>query len=178
MIVLLPLALLAPLASGGAPQPGYQEIASLDRAVTAFTGHAIGEEGGARTAVDNRLRLAQCPTVAISWRTERHDAVVIACSGPNWRIFVPVNNSAPAPATPGVSRAIYTPPVKTDPVIKRGDPVMIEAGNGGFSISREGVAAGDAAPGERLLVRVDGTRNPVQAVAVEQGRATLPGWAD
>ena len=174
MIALLPLALLA----GAAAQASYQDTASLDRAVIAFTGHAVGEEGGARTAVDARLRLAQCPTVAISWRTDRHDAVVIACSGLNWRIFVPVTNSAPASTAPGVTRAVYTPPVKSVPVIKRGDPVMIEAGNGGFSISREGVAAGDAAPGERLLVRVDGTRNPVQAVAIEQGRATLPGWQD
>lgn len=167
------------LAAAAVTSPAFQDTASLDRAVSAFTGHGIGEEGGARTAIDARLRLAQCPTVAISWRTERHDAVVIACSGPNWRIFVPVNAAqaavaaAAAPAT-----ASYTPAVKAPPVIKRGDPVTIEAGNAGFSISREGIAAGDAAPGERLLVRIDGNRTPVQAVAVEQGRATLPGWAD
>jgi flagellar basal body P-ring formation protein FlgA len=172
MIALLPLL-------AAAVQPSYQDVASLDRAVSAFTGHAVGEEGGARTPIDARLRLAQCPTVAISWRTERHDAVVIACSGPNWRIFVPVNNTAPAPATiAAAAPAAIMPAVKTAPVIKRGDPVMIEAGTNGFTISREGIAAGDAAPGERLLVRVDGSRNPVQAVAVEQGRATLPGWAD
>jgi len=157
----------------------HQDTASLDRAVASFTGHAIGEDGGARTPIDARLRLAQCPTVAISWRTERHDAVVVACSGPNWRLFVPVNGgvaaSTPA-ATPRV--AAYTPPVKVEPVIKRGDPVTIQAGNAGFSISREGVAIGDAAPGERFMVRVDGTRTPVQAMAVEPGRATLPGWSD
>jgi flagella basal body P-ring formation protein FlgA len=37
---------------------------------------------------------------------------------------------------------------------------------------------GDAAPGARFLVKVEDTRNPVQAVAIEAGRATLPGWAE
>lgn len=165
------------LAAATVTPPAFQDTAALDRAVSAFTGHAIGEEGGARTAIDARLRLAQCPTVAISWRTQRHDAVVVACSGPNWRIFVTVNNAAPAPAAPMVASAPAAA-IKAAPVIKRGDPVTIEAGNAGFSISRDGVAQGDAAPGERLLVRVDGNRTPVQAVAIEAGRATLPGWAD
>ena len=65
-----------------------------------------------------------------------------------------------------------------NPVIKRGDPVMIEAESNGFSISREGVAMGDAAPGGRFMVKVDDTRSPVQAVAVASGRATLPGWTE
>ena len=171
MIFLL-LAAAAPIVSG------FQETASLDRAVAGFTGHGIGEEGGARTAIDARLRLAQCPTVAISWRTDRHDAVVVACSGPDWRIFVPVQNSIAATASPTTAHAGYVPPVKAEPVIRRGDPVTIEAGDASFSISREGIAAGDAAPGERLMIRVEGTRNPVQGVAVEAGHATLPGWAE
>ncbi|MDQ2891767.1 MAG: flagella basal body P-ring formation protein FlgA [Pseudomonadota bacterium] len=158
----------------------HQDTPALDRAVAAFTGHGIGDDGGARTAIDPRLRLAQCPTVALSWRTDRHDAVVVACSGPNWRLFVPVIGTVAvvAGAAPAATRVAYAPPVKLEPVIKRGDPVTIEAGDAGFSISREGVAIGDAAPGERFMVRVDGTRTPVQAVAVGSGRATLPGWAD
>ena len=43
---------------------------------------------------------------------------------------------------------------------------------------REGVAMGDAAPGGRFMVKVDATRTPVQAIAVEAGRATLPGWSN
>jgi flagella basal body P-ring formation protein FlgA len=168
---MIPLLLLA--AAGAA---SFQDTASLDRAVSSFTGHGIGEEGGARTAIDARLRLAQCPTVAISWRTDAHDAVVVACSGPSWRVFVPVTNTVAV--APTATRVAYAPPVKAEPVIKRGDPVMIEAGDASFSISRDGIAAGDAAPGERLMIKVDGTRNPVQAVAVAAGRATLPGWAD
>ncbi len=74
--------------------------------------------------------------------------------------------AAPAP---------FVLPVKAVPVIKRGDPVTVEAGSSGFSITREGIAMGDAPIGGRLLVKVDDTRAPVQAIALESGRATLPG---
>ena len=153
----------------------FQDIAALDRAVAAFTARPLGSEGGARAPVDARLRLAACPTVAMSWRTEAHDAVVISCAGPQWRLFVPViavPRAAPAPA----AQAVAARPAA--PVIRRGDPVTIEAGSDGFSITRDGVAMADAAPGARLLIKVDGADRPVQGVAVDTGRATLPGWAD
>lgn len=155
---------------------GFQDTAALDQTVAAFTGRPIGAEGGARTPVDPRLRLAGCSTVSISWRTEQHDAVVIACASPTWRIFVPVIRPAGAPAA--VARAAVLPVVKAEPVIRRGDPIVIEAGTDGFSISREGVAMADAAPGARFMVKVDDTRTPVQAIAVSGGKATLPGWAN
>ena len=67
---------------------------------------------------------------------------------------------------------------KAAPVIRRGDPVVIEAASNGFSITREGVAMGDAAPGGRFMVKVDDAKGPVQAIALESGRATLPGWGE
>lgn len=167
---LLPLLLVAAPAMAA----GFQNTVSLDRAVTAFTGRAIGDEGGARTNVDARLKLAQCPTVSLSWRTAAHDAVVVACSGPDWRIYVPVRMVAGTTA----SAAAPVVAIKAEAVIRRGDPVVIEAGAEGFSISREGVAMGDAAPGVRFLVRVEDAKAPVQAVAVAGGRATLPGWGE
>lgn len=152
----------------------HQDTASLDRAVATFTGQAIGAEGGARAAIDARLRLKPCPTVALSWRTDAHDAVVVACAGPDWRIFVPVRGAAPAPAdAPRIAA-----PARAEPVIRRGDPVVIEAASSGFAISREGVAVTDAAPGGRFTVRVEGAKSPVQAVALAGGRATLPGWSE
>ena len=157
--------------------PAFQNIAGLDRAVGSFTGRPIGAEGGARAAVDPRLKLAACSTVAMSWRTEAHDAVVVTCSGPDWRIFVPVVR-ATAVAAPAPMRTAAAPPVRLEPVVRRGDPVVIEAGSNGFSISREGVAMADAAPGARFAVRVADAKAPVQAVAVASGRATLPGWGE
>lgn len=151
----------------------FQSTDALDRAVAAFTARPIGSEGGARAPVDPRLRLAACPTVAISWRTAAHDAVVVSCTGPAWRIFVPVL-APPRAVTP--APAVAAAPAKAEPVVRRNDPVTIEAGSAGFSITREGVAMGDAAPGARVLVRIADSTRPVQAVAVEAGRVTLPGW--
>lgn len=159
---------------------GFQDIAALDRAVADFTGAPVGRTGGARAPVDARLKLAQCSTVSLAWRTVAQDAVVVRCSGPEWRIFVPVlmpatAAAAPSAAAPAPGRA---PMIAQEPVIRRNDPVMIEAGSDGFSITREGVALGDAAPGGRFMVKVDGARGPVQATAVAAGRATLPGWTE
>ena len=166
------------LAVTPAPAATFQDGPALDRAVAAFTGRAIGEDGGARTPVDPRLRLAQCPMVSLSWRTSAHDAVVANCTGPIWRIYVPVRMAAGAIATPVAAPAAMTAPIKAEPVIRRNDPIVIEAGSAGFSISSEGVSMGDAAPGGRFMARVAGGKAPVQVVAVEAGRATLPGWQE
>lgn len=175
MIRAVPLLLLAAPAFA----TGFQSTTALDRAVASFTTHAAGDEGGARALVDPRLKLAACLTVALSWRTSMQDAVVVSCSGPDWRIFVPIKRSAPvAAAASAPIAARIAPVIKAEPVIRRGDPVVIEAGSAGFSIAREGVAMADAAPGARFLVRVADARAPVQALAVEPGRATLPGWSN
>ncbi len=167
-LALLALALSAPAAA--AP---FQETATLDRAVASFTERPIGAEGGARTPVDPRLKLAACPTVSLAWRSEAHDAVVVTCSGPTWRVFVPVARAAPV-AVAASSPAAPVP--QGPPVIRRGDPVMVEAGTDGFSVTRAGTALADAVAGARLAIKVDDAKGPVQAVAVESGRATLPGW--
>ncbi|WP_425229203.1 flagella basal body P-ring formation protein FlgA [Sphingomonas sp.] len=166
---MIPLLLMAAAA--------FQDTAALDRAVAAFTTQPIGAEGGARAVIDARLRLAQCPTVALSWRSDAHDAVVVTCAGPEWRIFVPVLRSVarlPAAAAPAAITAV-TPPAA--PVIRRGDPVLIEAGTDGFQITREGIAAADAAPGARVAIRVEGSTQAVQGVAIAAGRVALPGFA-
>lgn len=182
MIRHLPLLLLgvaAPLAAA-APR-AFQDTVALDRAVAAFAGHGVGDEGGARTPIDSRLRLAACPMVSMAWRSEAHDAVVVTCTGPEWRMFVPMKlpvaapkGAAPLVLTQGESIAAVRPVY----VIKRGDPVTISAGAPGFSITRDGVAAGDAVAGGRFLVKIDAAKAPIQAVAIDSGRATLPGWTE
>lgn len=170
MFRLTVLALL--IAAPAAAQTRFQDLKAIDAAVMGFTGRPVGSDGGARAPVDARLKLASCGTVSLAWRTAQHDAVVVSCPQPEWRIYVPVQ----APVVPPEARAVAAAVAKPQPVIKRGDPVTIEAGAPGFSISRDGVAMGDAAPGGRFLVNVDGTAKPVQAIALESGRATLPGW--
>jgi flagella basal body P-ring formation protein FlgA len=174
-----PFLILATLAATpAAAQLRFQDTTAIDVAVTAFTGHRLGEEGGARTAVDPRLKLAACPLPQLDWRGAYQDAVVVTCDTPRWRIYVPVKLGPQAGRTPVVAAAIapVAPAPKPENVIRRGDPVTIEVGTAGFSITRDGVAVGDAPAGGRLLVKVDPTKPPIQTVAIENGRATLPGW--
>lgn len=162
-------------APAGADQ--FQDTKLLDMAVQQFTGHVIGEEGGARTSVDDRLKLASCPLPQLDWLSAARDAVVVRCMQPQWKIYVSVNRATPV-AVPPPAALSAPPPAKIDPVIKRGDAIMIEATGDGFSITRDGVALGDAVPGGRVLVKVEDKKPPIQAIAVSTGRARLPGWAD
>ncbi len=161
-----------------AAQTRFQDTAMLDMAVAQFTGQAIGMEGGARVAVDKRLKLAACPLPQVEWRSAAQDAVVVRCMTPVWRIYVPVMAEPRATMQQAAAVTAAAAPVRLEPVIKRGDPVTVAAGSSGFSITRDGIAMGDAAPGARFMVRVDPSKPPIQAVAIEPGRATLPGWAN
>lgn len=150
-------------------------LALLDRAAEIFAGARLGEPGGPVAPIDRRLRLADCgSSPEFTWRTDAHDAIVIRCPDPRgWRIFVSVRALPAAPAAPA---AVQQAAVKEEPVIRRGDPVTLEAGDSGFAVSADGIAMGDAVAGGRIQVKIDGAKAPVQAIAVEAGKATLPGW--
>ena len=152
-----------------AAAPAATDLALLDRAAEIFAGARLGEPGGPMAPIDRRLKLAACSSSPeFSWRTDAHDAIVIRCPDPKgWRLFVSVS------AHPVMAQAAL---VKAEAVIRRGDPVTLEAGQSGFSVSADGIAMGDAAPGARVQVKVEGAKAPVQAIAVEAGKATLPGW--
>ncbi|WNO53681.1 flagella basal body P-ring formation protein FlgA [Stakelama saccharophila] len=170
---LLPVLLHA--APAAAQTAKFQDTEMLDSAVAQFTGKPIGEEGGARAAIDERLKLAPCPMPQFDWRGSFHDAVVVRCMAPAWRIYVPLNVTAPP------DRSAAGPDAKAPEavdVVKRNDPVTVQAGGAGFSITRNGIAMDDAPAGGRLRVRVERTEPPIQAVAVEPGLVRLPGWAD
>jgi len=163
------------LAAAPAAAQHFQSTPLIDKAVAGFTGHGIGETGGARTEVDTRLKLAACPMVSLAWRTDTHDSVVVTCPDPQWRIFVPVLTPTATPAPAVVVGQAAPPPAKAVIVIKRGDPVTVVAGTSGFSVTRDGIATTDAAAGARVLVRVDEGKPPIQAIAVEPGKAMIPG---
>jgi flagella basal body P-ring formation protein FlgA len=173
--MLLSLALAA--ASPAAAQD-FQSTPVLDTIVAQFTGVAMGELGGARAPVDKRLKLQACPAPQLEWRSEAKDAVVVRCMAPAWRIYVPVNAVPQPRAAPVATAQVPATPARLAPVIRRGDPITVEAGSPGFSITRDGIAMGDAAPGARLMVKVDEKKPPIQAVALESGRARLPGWTE
>ena len=134
-----------------------------------------GDEATRRFEVDTRLKLAPCPMVSLSWRTELHDAVVVTCPDPQWRVFVPVLTPSTPPTPAVIIGTPAAPAAKPVIVIKRGDPVTVVAGSGGFSVTRDGIATTDAAAGARVLVRVEDGKPPIQAIAVEPGKAAIPG---
>jgi flagella basal body P-ring formation protein FlgA len=168
------LATILIAAATPAAAQNFQSTVMIDKAVAGFAGHAIGETGGARTAVDTRLKLATCPMVSLNWRTDSHDSVVVTCPDPQWRIFVPMLMPASAPPATAPAAAAVTA-AKLAIVIKRGDPVTVVAGDGAFSVTRDGIATTDAAAGARVLIRVQDGKPPIQAIAVEPGKATIPG---
>ena len=172
MLLSLALAVATP-----ATAQDFQSTRVLDTIVAQFTGMGVGEQGGARAPVDTRLKLQACAAPQLEWRSEAKDAVVVRCMAPAWKLYVPVN-AVPQPKAAVVTAQVPAAPLKLAPVIRRGDPITVEAGSPGFSITRDGIAMGDAAPGARLMVKVDEKKPPIQAVALESGRARLPGWAE
>lgn len=171
---------MAALATPAAAQ-NFQSTQLLDTVVSQFTGHNIGQMGGAITPVDTRLKLASCTAPQLEWHTDAHEAVVVRCMAPTWKIYVPVLApprpkpvaAASAPAT--VVPVPAAPVAKPEMVIKRGDTVTLEVGGAGFSITREGIATSDAPVGGRVMVRVEDKKPPIQAIVIEAGRAKLPG---
>lgn len=145
----------------------FADPAAIDRAVEAFTGAPAGIEGGARTPVDRRLRLAACPTpLALSWHGAGRANVVVQCQGAaGWRIFVPVLGSAfAASAAPAAA-----------PAVVRGDPVTIAVAGAGFSISQPGEAMESGAPGSWIRVRgLVARARPMRARVVRAGLVEVP----
>ena len=181
------LALTAAFAATPAAAQPFQSTQLLDTLVAQFTGHDIGEVGGARAPVDVRLKLAACAGPQLEWHTEAKQAVVVRCMNPEWKIYVAVNApppppraATPPPVAPAAQPAapVVTPPARPEFIIRRGDTVTLEAGAPGFSITREGTAMGDAPLGGRVMIRVDDKRPPIQAIADAPGHARLPGSGD
>lgn len=171
--------MIALLIALSGPTAAFQSTEALDLLVERFAGAPIGAEGGARAAVDKRLKLAACDAPQLSWRSPAEDAVVIRCPGPQqWRVFVAINALPKAAPTTAAAAAPAPVAAKPELVIRRGDPVMLEAGAAGFSITREGLALADAPVGGRVLVKTDDKRPPVAAIALAPGRAKLPGFGD
>ena len=164
---LTPLALpmLLPLCDPAANAAGLTDPAAIDRAVSAFTGAAIGQPGGARQAADGRLQLPACPApLAVGWHSPARNAVQVECTGPtSWRIFVAVN------AVPTAGQA-----KPEAPAIKRGDAVTIMVRGRGFSVQQQGEAMESGAVGEWIFVRTARKADALRARIERPGLAIVP----
>lgn len=151
----------------GAPvaaQPvGYHDLASVDAAVTAFTGVRTGEPGGATMPVDRRLRLAPCysPLVA-SWHGTRQNNVMVRCpdSG-GWRLFIATSgNTLPEAVAP--------------PAVARGEAVTISVAGEGFAVSQSGEAMEAGPIGGWIRVRTSAKAIPIRARIERPGLVVVP----
>lgn len=133
----------------------FADLAAIDLAVAGFA-------GGVATPVDRRLRLDSCALpLALSWRTQRRDTVVVECpEADGWRLFVPVGAGGSSPAA--------------DPVINRGDAVTIGVSGAGFNVSQPGEALESGAAGSWIRVRSAARGQATRAQVVRPGMVSMP----
>jgi flagella basal body P-ring formation protein FlgA len=147
------------------------DVATIDRAVAAFTGAAVGQPGGARSPSDPRLQLAACAVpLAVSWHTAARTAVQVECPGPgSWRIFVAVNPASGPASGPAAAAA------RPAPAVKRGDALIIAVRGPGFSVQQPGEAMDSGAVGEWIFVRTSRKAEALRARIERPGLAVIPG---
>jgi flagella basal body P-ring formation protein FlgA len=138
----------------------FADLIAIDREVAEFTGKTIGQNGGAMMPVDRRLRLNACVApLALNWRTNRRDAVLVQCPDPgSWRIFVPVRMAENAPSA-----------------IARGEAVTIAVVGDGFAVSQPGEALDAGAVGDWIRVRTLRSGNNYSQGDAVRARITRPG---
>jgi flagellar basal body P-ring formation protein FlgA len=160
------LALLAAPAAAAAP---FQNLDALEARLVNALGAGVGEPGGPAAPIDRRLKLAPCPG-SVQIDPPVMGAVALRCPAANGRIRVPIARLG------GTQSAAAGMPMKADPVVRRGDPVDLVAETDGFSVSVQGIAQEDGAPGSRIRIKADGQKSPVFAEVIDAGRVRLPGF--
>jgi flagellar basal body P-ring formation protein FlgA len=158
---------------------GFEDLAKLEGRVIGALDADIGKPGGPVTHIDRRLKLQPCPeTVTID--PPALGAVALRCESLGWRIRVPLMKSpsqmavANQTAVGNVSPAAYQPAQPmTPPLIKRGDPIELIAGDGSFSVSTAAVAQEDGRLGGRIRVKPNDKGAIVIGEVVDTGRVRV-----
>lgn len=173
---LLAVSLLLPAPAFAA---GLQNLDALERRLVIALGADVGQPGGPTVPLDRRLKLAACPSDVVI-DPPAQGAATLRCAEIGWRIRVPLSRGgavAAAPAgraMPAAGNGLPAMRASRELVVRRGDPLDLVAGSGGFSVSTQVVADQDGAPGDRIRVRGDRGKPPVLAEVVAQGMVRLP----
>lgn len=140
----------------------YTDPTDIDRTVEMFTGHPTGTPGGARSAVDPRLKLAQCPVdLAASWHGSPGRTVAVRCpTTTGWRIYV--------------SLATVREASLVRQAVKRGETIMIVIRGRGFTVQRQGEALESGATGSWITARTSRSVQPLRARVERPGLAVIP----
>ncbi|HWJ69330.1 MAG TPA: flagella basal body P-ring formation protein FlgA [Sphingobium sp.] len=148
----------------------FENLERLDSLVAMTMGANRGEPGGPIAPVDRRLRLAACPTTP-NVEGPQMSAAIVSCPAVGWRIRVPLAPIGQAPQAATAQNSAASPAL---PVIKKGDPVRLIAGNEVFSVSRPMIADEDGVVGALIRVRQDARATPVTARVEAMGVVRAP----
>ena len=160
---------------------GFEDLAKLEGRVIGALDVDIGQPGGPVTHLDRRLKLQPCPqTVTID--PPALGAVALRCESLGWRIRVPLVKSANPQAVANATAvgnnttpaAIYQPvQPATPPLIKRGDPIQLIAGDGGFTVTTAAIAQEDGRLGGRIRVKPADRGQIVIGMVEDAGRVRV-----
>ncbi|KHL25591.1 hypothetical protein PK98_02715 [Croceibacterium mercuriale] len=139
---------------------------AIDGAVANFTGHGIGEPGGARQPVDRRLRLAACPQpLTLEMHGGGQASVLVRCPVAGWRLFVPLTSTPQAAAS-----AFASASASAQKVVARGETVTVALRGRGFALQRQAEAMEAGAVGDWIRVRPAGRdAEPMRARVIRPG---------
>lgn len=145
----------------------FHDLAALDRDIAMFLGAAIGEDGGAASPVDRRLRLATCRApLSLEWHGTRQDTVVVQCpEAGGWRLFVAVG---------GKMRQAVAAAAASTLAVTRGDALTIVVAGEGFSVSQAGEAVESGPLGGWIRVRTSVRATPIRARIERPGLVIVP----
>lgn len=134
--------LLSVLAMGAASS--FEDTTHLDRQVAAHLNADIGGAGGARAAIDTKLRLKRCSS-PVQFSDTNNNAVMVSCPDLGWRIYVPVRRTQ-ARAANKVARA-------DEYVVLRNQPLTLVVRRPSFSVSYGVIAQKNGRVGDYIPVR-------------------------
>jgi len=117
---------------------------------------------GRPVLLDPRVSVPACGDgISIGWREGAGQALLAVCASSGWRLVIPLAGAGRMPTAPAL--------------VKRGDPVLVQAGGAGFAVRLEGVAESDARAGGRVMVRNARSGERVSAEVRPNGQLWLAG---
>ena len=168
------LALLLSGATPAAAQQGFENLDRLDSIVAMTVGANIGQPGGPVAPIDRRLRLAPCPG-SPKIEGPQFGAAIVSCPQTGWRLRVPLVPGADVAKSSDFSRPSQSQSAAPAPMIRKGDPVQLVAGDGSFSVVRPMIADEDGTIGAVIRVREGPRTTPVFGRIESLGIVRVPG---
>lgn len=159
LIATLPLSLLSMAAT-----PAFENTDTLDRQVAAHLNADIGAVGGARAAIDSKLKLKTCPG-RVRFSTTNTNAVLVRCPELGWRIFVPVR--ATESRSGGYNERV------DEVVVQRNQPVTLVVNRPHFSVRYSMIAQRSGKLGDFIPVRSNRKAKTVMARIIAANEVEL-----